>query len=482
MSACNDAPVRAERELVLYWMVAARRAGWNFALDRAVEHARELRKPLVVLEALRCDYPWASARLHRFVLDGMADNRRAFARRPVAYYPYVEPRPGAGRGLVGALAARAAAVVTDDFPTFFLSRMIEATAARLDVRVEKVDSNGLLPMRATSTVFPTAHAFRRNLQQELAGHLGAFPSDDPLARARLPRAATLPADILRRWPAAASALLGGNGAALAGLPIDHSVPPVACRGGPRAAAARLAAFLDERLDLYADERNQPERDATSGLSPYLHFGHLSVHQVLAALAVRETWSISCLSRRATGRRAGFWGMPPPVEAFLDQIVTWREVGHNFAALRADHDRYESLPAWARATLDAHRRDARPWVYDLAQLDEACTHDPLWNAAQTQLRREGRIHTYLRMLWGKKVLEWSATPEQALSALIELNNRYAVDGRDPNSYAGICWTLGRYDRPWGPRRPIFGSIRYMSSEATARKLHVREYLQRYAPQA
>jgi deoxyribodipyrimidine photo-lyase len=478
VSASNDAPVRADRAFVLYWMIAARRTAWSHAFDRAVERARELGKPLVVLEALSCDYPWASARLHRFVLDGMADNARALARRPALYHPYVEPEPGAGRGLVRALAAHAAVIVTDDFPTFVLASKVRAVSRGVDVRVERVDSNGLLPMRAATTVFPTALAFRRYLQRSLADHLACPPVADALARATLPRLDALPRDVLERWPAADRALLGGDPSALSRLPIDHRVEPVEPRGGAVAADERLARFLDGPLDRYADERNDLDRETTSGLSPYLHFGHISVHRILAALAAREAWSASSLSRRALGQREGFWGLSPSIEAFLDQLVTWREVGLNFSALRADHDRYESLPEWARATLDRHRGDPRPWLYDRDALDEARTHDPLWNAAQTQLRREGRIHNYLRMLWGKKILEWSASPEVALRTLIELNDRYALDGRDPNSYTGIFWTLGRYDRPWAPERPIFGRIRYMSSENTARKLGVRGYLQRW----
>ena len=151
-----------------------------------------------------------------------------------------------------------------------------------------------------------------------------------------------------------------------------------------------------------------------------------------------------------------------------------------APCRDDYDRYESLPAWARATLARHAADPRPHVYTLADFEAARTHDPLWNAAQTHLLREGRIHNYLRMLWGKKVLEWTASPEEALAVLVELNNKYAVDGRDPNSYSGIFWVLGRYDRPWGPERPVFGTVRYMSSQNTLRKLRVRQYLARYGP--
>ena len=183
-----------------------------------------------------------------------------------------------------------------------------------------------------------------------------------------------------------------------------------------------------------------------------------------------------------GRREGFWGLSAPAEAFVDQLVTWRELGYNRCALDPDHDRYETLPDWARATLDEHAADPRPHLYDLAAFERAETHDPLWNAAQNQLVREGRIHNYLRMLWGKKVLEWSRSPREALAILIELNNRYALDGRNPNSYSGIFWIFGRYDRPWGPERPIFGKVRYMTSANTARKVRVVEYVERYGSRA
>ena len=172
-------------------------------------------------------------------------------------------------------------------------------------------------------------------------------------------------------------------------------------------------------------------------------------------------------------------MSEAAEGFLDQLVTWRELGFAYAVREPALDRYESLPAWARGTLEAHVTDRREHTYTLAQFADAETHDELWNAAQRQLVTEGRIHSYLRMLWGKKILEWTAGPRQALAAMIELNNKYAIDGRDPNSYSGIFWVLGRYDRPWHPERPIFGTVRYMSSENTARKMHVREYLKRFS---
>ncbi len=480
MRAANDAPVNPDGRYVLYWMTAARRTTWNFALDRAVERARELERPLVVLEALRCGYRWASDRFHAFVVDGMADNAAAFEGTPVRYVPYVEPEEGAGKGLLEALAADACVVVGDDFPAFFLPRMVAAVAPRLKVRLELVDSVGLLPMRAADRVFPTAHSFRRFLQKNLAKHLDAFPRAEPLRRLELPRLARLPDGVSRRWPPADARTLARGPEVLAELPIDHAVAPVEARGGSRAAAKLAKEFLEHRLERYDEDRNRPQEEVTSGLSRYLHFGHVGVHGVFHALAGREGWSPGDLGERTDGGREGWWGMGAPAEAFLDELVTWREVGHNFCALRDDFDQYESLPDWARATLAEHEGDERPHVYDLDRLERADTHDELWNAAQTQLRTEGVIHNYLRMLWGKKILQWSATPRDALAAMIELNNKYAVDGRDPNSYSGIFWVLGRYDRAWGPERPIFGKIRYMTSENTARKVPVKEYVQRYSP--
>ena len=476
--ALRDLPPRTEADYVLYWMVMARRPGWNFGLQRAVEWAARLRKPLLVLEALRCDYPWACDRFHRFILDGMAANARGFSGKPVRYYPYAEPTLGAGKGLLAALAARAAVVVTDDFPAFMIPHMTEAAARRIETHFESIDSNGLYPMRATETVFPTAYAFRRHLQRALHQHLREFPEADPLEGARLPAGPEIPEEIARRWAPASPALLGGSAAELAAFPIDHSVVVTAQRGGADTATEVANRFVAERLSRYPEDRNEPELPGTSGLSPYLHFGHISSHQVFAAVAAHEMWSADRLGAKATGQRAGWWGMSEAAEAFLDQLITWRELGYNLCSHRADYDRYDSLPDWARRTLEKHAGDPRPHLYSVEELEAARTHDPLWNAAMNQLKREGWFHNYLRMLWGKKILEWSATPRDALAAMIHLMNKWSLDGRNPNSTSGTFWTLGRYDRAWGPERPIFGTIRYMSSENTARKLHVREYIRRY----
>jgi deoxyribodipyrimidine photo-lyase len=416
-------------------------------------------------------------------MEGMSANRRWFAGRNVVYHPYVEPSPGAGRGLVESLAERASVVVTDDFPAFFLPSMVEAAGRRMGVKLEAVDSNGLLPMRAAPRAFARAVDFRRFLQRELPQHLTIWPEPDPFSprgAGRLPPAAPLPRSVTARWPATELATAGDLVTILSRVPVDKSVGRGAIEGGFKAAQAALGEFLDRRLASYVGDRNQPGLEAASGLSPYLHFGHISAHEIFAQAADRESWSIDRLAPPGPGHRNGWWGMTESAEAFLDQLVTWRELGYNMCVHQPQYDRYESLPEWALETLTRHGRDPRPSRYALRGFEQAETHDPLWNAAQRQLLREGRVHNYLRMLWGKKILEWSRTPREALRIMIELNNKYALDGRNPNSYSGIFWVLGRYDRPWGPERPVFGTVRYMSSENTARKFDVKGYLEKYGP--
>jgi deoxyribodipyrimidine photo-lyase len=475
ISPYNNKPLRRDGDYVLYWMIASRRPHDNFALERAAEIARDMQKPLIVLEALRCDYPYSSDRLHKFILGGMVANAKAFARTDVAYYPYIEPERDAGKGLLAALGESACAVVTDDFPAFFLPAAVKAAAKQLKVRLETVDSAGLLPMAAIPRVFTTAHAFRRFLQRNLLENLKDFPSSDPLAEG-LPRMTELPHSVVERWTPTTGEVLRGE--TLSSLPIDHGVATVKTAGGYVAAESAAREFVGERLRRYADDRNHPDEGGTSGLSPYLHFGHISTHQIVRLVGDAEGWSLSRTSGDTSGSREGWWGMSPSAEAFLDQVVTWRELGYNFCHHRTDYADYESLPEWARVTLEVHASDPRD-VYPLDVLEAAETADDVWNAAQRQLLREGVIHNYLRMLWGKRILEWSETPREALGRMMYLNDKYAIDGRDPNSYSGIFWCLGRYDRAWGPERPVFGKVRYMSSRNTARKLRLKRYLERFS---
>lgn len=472
-----DSFPRPEGSYVLYWMTMARRTRWSFALDHALALCRHYGKPLLILEALRCDHRWASERFHAFVLAGMQENARRCDRASVRYYPYLESEAGAGKGLLARLGQDACAVVGDDFPAFFLPRMYAAAAEQLEVPLELVDGNGLYPLRATDRVFTKAHSLRRHLQKTILPHLAERPEEDPFVGLEdLPRAPSIPDEVRQRWPETDL-----DAVDLGALPIDHEVGSVEefLPGGESEAQRLLQRFLDVRLEAYGEGRNHPDDDAASGFSPYLHWGVLSAHEVFWALAEREEWNPGQAAEKASGSREGWWGMSPPVESFLDELITWRELGYGTCARTDDYDRYESLPDWARQTLSDHEDDPRSKLYSLEQLAAAETEDDIWNAAQRQLAREGRMHNYLRMLWGKKVLAWSETPAQAFERLIELNNRYALDGRNPNSYSGISWVFGRYDRAWGPERPIYGKVRYMTSDSTRKKLRLKDYLRRYA---
>ncbi|MDX1640941.1 MAG: hypothetical protein R3220_04560, partial [Balneolaceae bacterium] len=229
------------------------------------------------------------------------------------------------------------------------------------------------------------------------------------------------------------------------------------------------------------KRNDPDERKTSQLSPWLHFGKISSFEVVQAVFNHqpEDWSMDNITYN-DGSTGGFFNGDSNISKFLDELITWREVGFHFAHHRSDYDQFESLPDWALDTLNKHRDDPREWIYSYEDLAEAKTHDDIWNAAQTQLRKEGIIHNYLRMLWGKKVMEWTPDPETALEYLIDLNNTFAIDGRDPNSYSGIFWCFGRFDRAW-QERPIFGKIRYMTSDSTRKKVKIKQYLDKYGTQ-
>lgn len=476
ITAPHAAPPNMSGDYVVYWMTAFRRTEWNYALQRAAQWSEELKKPLIIFEPLRVGYRWANDRMHQFVVAGMRDNAIALQKEKVTYYPYLEKKRGDGAGLIEALATKAAVIVGDEYPCFFLKHLPKWFASRAACRYEIVDSNGLMPLRVPDKIFTVAHSYRRFMQKQVETVLSQKPLADTLSHFRLPTPVTVPKEILRRWPMAKMAL---DTAPFdwSDFDIDHSVAPTDCIGGRREARRRWQNFLTVRSIRYDEDRNHPDSDGSSHLSPYLHFGHISSHEMFFELMEHETFKAEQLAR-PNGKVNGFWNLSPSIEAFLDQLLTWREIGFNQCFLDQHYDSYRSLPSWVRASLQKHAQDKRDFLYTLKEFEEARTHDPLWNAAQRQLVKEGRIHNYLRMLWGKKILHWSRSPEEALDIMVELNNKYALDGRDPNSYSGIFWVLGRYDRPWGPERPIFGTIRYMSSDSTLKKVHLKKYLKKF----
>lgn len=473
----NDAPVNGMGSYVLYWMQMYRRLEYNHALEYAVERANELQRPLLIFEGLRCDYPWASDRLHRFLLEGMKEHQDIASAKGLNYFAYAELAPREGNGLLQRLARDAVMVISDDYPAFVSRTHNERMAQRVGVPFVVVDSNCIIPLSFSRKAPYSAYEFRRLMQKRFVESFLAAPRKDPLSALRNRERIVLHKAVRKRWP---DADLQDLSTLLKQIHVDHDVPAVLVSGSRAAALRQLKQFVRQGLLRYEEQRNHPDFNGTSGLSPYLHFGKISSHEIVKVALKKQPakWSVARLRYR-NGSREGFWNGNPSIDAFLDQLITWREVGFHFCRHTQDYDQFDSLPSWARDTLRKHARDWRAHLYSLEEFEAAETHDPLWNAAQRQLLHEGTIHNYLRMLWGKKILEWTPDPKTALDIMIHLNDKYALDGRDPNSYSGIFWVLGRFDRPWGPERPVYGKIRYMSSENTARKAKVREYLKRYS---
>ena len=485
----NTTPLNLDGSHVVYWMTSARRSRWNYALDHAIDLANEANVPLIVVESLALGHRWANDRIHTFVLQGMIDNRKLFESAPLTYVPYVETKQGQASGLLRSFTKGAVAMIIDDYPTYMPRDVANRAMEIGECCVMAIDSNGIIPLRTPQRSFTTAYSFRRYLHKNVLGFLAKPPMAEPLkALNDLPNGKTIVQEACARvnvpitpyefiWRVAEASREGRD--ALSYLDIDHEVSPIdSTTGGSVKARIELSKFIVQRLDHYHIDRNHPERHGSSGLSPWLHFGHISSFEIVDAVLKHQKWNPMKVTPPHNGRREGWWGANEGAEAFLDQVITWRELGFIYCHQTPNHAKYETLPDWAKATLNEHSEDERPYLYTFEQLENGETHDPLWNAAQMQLRTEGFIHNYLRMLWGKKVLEWSSDPKTACEWLIRLNDRWALDGRDPNSYTGIFWIFGRFDRGWF-ERAVFGKIRYMTSASTQRKFKTEDYIQKYA---
>jgi deoxyribodipyrimidine photo-lyase len=461
-----DTRPRPGGEFVLYWMQATMRAHDNFALNFAIEQANALDLPVVVYHGLRHDYPWASDRFHTWILESVVDLYADFEALGIPYGFWLDTSngkytewpagaSGAGRAkssgtptALVALARRARLVVTDFFPTFIQPRQLKGLRGKIEAPVIAVESATVVPMQALEKEYSTARAIRPVLMEALPHYLWQAPAPEPRVRRAVdlgfepvrPRAATIPKLV-------------------ADCDIDHSVPPSpAFRGGTRAGRGRLAEFLRHGLSSYTDDRNDPNKpDAVSRLSPWLHFGNLSIHEIL--LAARDA------------------GPADQYAKFLDEALTWRELAHNFCYFNPKHRTVSGIPAWAREQLRNHESDPRPHLYTPGEMEAARTGEELWNAAQRSYLRDGWMHNYMRMLWGKTVLQWTPSAAEALRVLEHLNNKYSLDGRDPNSYGGIMWIFGKFDRPFY-RRPIYGTVRYQSLRAARDKFDVDEYVRRF----
>jgi deoxyribodipyrimidine photo-lyase len=442
----NGAPFGAGRKYVLYWAQVNRRVRSNHGLALAVNLANQAGLPVLFYEGLTCDYPYASDRPHTFILEGVPDTESQLRRLGIGYVFYLRRTRDDPNDTVYRLAKNAAALVTDDYPLFPGRCYNASVPGKLDIPYYAVDSSCIAPMSCFNKREYAAYTIRPKIRKLLAQYMAPVPSP----RVRHKFQGKIPSFHTPVTPANISKLV-------ASCDIDHTVQPSpGFTGGSSAALARLRHFLKHNLHRYANSSNQPSENATSGLSPYLHFGHISSLEV--ALAVQDYAAEHKL-------------LP---DEFLEELIVRRELAFNFARFTERPDSLDALPDWARKTLVKHKRDGRDPIYSRERFEEAQTHDPLWNAAQKELLLTGKIHGYYRMYWGKKIIEWSSTPKEALATTLYLNDRYALDGRDPNSCTNILWCFGLHDRPW-VERPIFGQVRYMSYDGMRRKTDVDAYV-------
>ena len=476
----NENEPNPEGEFVLYWMQINRRFQYNFALEYAVGWANKLDKPLLILEAFSCDYPWATDRTHTFMMQGMKEHLETIDRRSFNYLPFVEKESGQYEQLLMSLSTHASLLVTDEYPVFIMKERNATLPDQVHIPYYSVDSNGLIPLGLTEKDPYSAYLFRKTMQKYFVEAYTNPPKENPLEELNNRSHIELPDSIFEGLPDGEEALYDIT-ETISGISIDHSVKPIEWHGGRNAALQKMHYFMENGLMQYGELRNDPDENKTSKMSAWLHFGKISEYEVVREVLSHQPqgWDLDRITYN-NGSRNGFFNGHSSIDAYLDELITWREVGFHFAHHRDDYDQFESLPDWALETLNEHKSDPREWTYSYDELAESRTHDEIWNAAQTQLRKEGIIHNYLRMLWGKKVLEWTPDPETALQYLIDLNNTYAIDGRDPNSYSGIFWCFGRFDRAW-QERPVFGKIRYMTSDSTRKKVQMKQYLSRYGNQ-
>lgn len=421
---------------VIYAMARDQRVDDNWALRYAQQVAMEWNKPLIVACPLAADYPEAPPRQMDFLKAGL---KELHGRLAALNIPFAVSTGDAAASLAELATSVEAGYIVCDFNPLRESRRWKSELShRVEIPVSEVDAHNIVPCwEASDKQDYAAYTIRPKINRKLEEFL-----------VPIPRVARHPVSFdLSLLP---SGWIGADN-----LSVVSDLP---FKPGEKAALKQLLFFLADRLSQYHDTRNDPTREGQSNLSPYLHFGQLS-------------------AQRAALEAQAYSDSIPSLEGFLEELIVRRELSDNFCFYNNNYDSCESFPDWARNSLDQHRRDPRHYLYSRESLEAAQTHDELWNAAQQQMVVSGKMHGYMRMYWAKKILEWSPSPEEALAHAVYLNDRYELDGHDPNGYAGIAWSIGGvHDRAW-PEREIFGKIRYMSFDGCKRKFPVAEYIQR-----
>jgi deoxyribodipyrimidine photo-lyase len=437
----RDGKVNGEGQCVVYWMQRAQRGLDNPALNIAIEAANELKKPLAVFFGLRPDYPNANLRHYAFLVEGLAETARRIEARgaPFIFRPYPD-----NRLTEFCDELKAGLVIGDENPMREPEGWRQSAAEKLRLPLWTVDADVIVPTKLFAKEEYAARTFRPKIHRLL--DIFFQPLESPKARYQFKRKP-------KSQPIDESRILDL-------LPLDRSVEPVTTfKGGTSEALRRLKVFIRERLATYDTDRNAPHLEGTSELSAYLHFGQIS--PLTIALAVKAADAPK-----------------PAIEAYLEELIVRRELAINYVARNPSYDRLKGSPEWAQKTLAERANDPRPHLYSERRLEAAETADELWNAAQLEMVKTGRMHGYLRMYWAKKILEWTQRPARAFDIAVRLNDKYFLDGRDPNGFTGVAWAIGgKHDRPWAPRRPIFGLIRYMSTAGMQRKFDVKAYIEK-----
>jgi deoxyribodipyrimidine photo-lyase len=422
---------------VLYWMQASQRAKYNHALEFAVLKANELRQPLVAFFGITDKFPEANERHYTFMLEGLKEVKHALEKRGIRMV-ILHKSPETG---VLQLAKEASLAVVDRGYLKIQKAWRDDASKQMDCLLIQVESDVIVPVEEASPKEEYAAAtIRSKIKRKLGDFLVPLREHEPISGSLSLDLDCFDIDDVEK--------------AISRLRIDRSVKKVdSFHGGTKEAKDHLETFLESKLDRFPELRNDPTLDYLSQMSPYLHFGQISPLHI--ALKVSKTGS-------------------PGIEAFLEELIIRRELSINFVFYGEKYDSLEGIPDWAKKTLRTHQKDRRPYLYSRDEFENARTHDPYWNAAQKEMVVRGKMHGYMRMYWGKKILEWSKTPEEAFKIALYLNNKYELDGRDPNGFTGVSWCFGKHDRPWG-ERPIFGTVRYMNDKGLKRKFDAGRYV-------
>ena len=428
---------------VLYWMQQSQRAEWNHALEYSVQAANQLGLGVLVCFGLTDDYPDANLRHYTFMLEGLRETQVSLAQKGI----FMAVQLGLPSDVATSLGRKAALIVCDRGYLQHQKQWRTQVARSAICRVVQVESDVVVPLSVVSDKAEyAARTIRPKIHRHLDNYLIPFQSSSV-------KKDSLDLKI-------SSLNLQNLDSLIQKLSLDGSVPPVSqfFKGGTSQAKIRFDDFRRHRFHNYVDNRNQPQTDDISHMSPYLHFGQIS--PLYLAMQV------------STGPET----LREAQESYLEELIVRRELAMNFVHHTPRYDSFACLPQWARTTLSQHKNDFREAVYTRTQLENVQTHDDYWNAAMREMKATGFMHNYMRMYWGKKILEWCQTPEYAFRTSLYFNNKYFVDGRDANSYTGVGWVYGLHDRAWF-ERPIFGKVRYMAASGLERKCDIKAYVRK-----